>query len=257
MIDVSEHHYPARPARTGFTLLFVLAVTLAAGAAAAGDPVVPLPAPGQTVPKHASGAWPSDTSSDEKPPRTAEQQARLDAVAGELKRIAETHGPDSVVLQSKLLIRSMGAGALGATEVRVAGPSTELGPSHLEIDVDTGIFFDEASTTAESRRDVLWKDIALPVLDEMTSFQIDPGALELVFLFEVQDAARQAGGKLSPTAEARCESFRVRIDHPTLRGISSDELKGDAVRGKVEMTPVAATTRAPRSPYPDPTTPSE
>lgn len=256
MIDVASHPHPARCTRTGFALLFSFAFTFAAGTAAAGDPVVPLPAPGQSVPKHASGAWPSDTSSDERPPRTAEQQARLDAVAGELKRIAETHGPDSVVLQSKLLIRSMGAGALGATEVRVAGPSTEMGPSHLEIDVDTGIFFDEASTTSESRRELVWNDIALPVLDEMTSFQIDPGALELVFLFDVQDAARQAGGKLNPTAEARCESFRVRIDHPTLRGISNDEWKGGEMRGKVEMTAVAATTRPPRSPALE-TTPSE
>ena len=257
MNDVSPNPHPAPCTRTGFAFLLAFTVTFVAGTAVAGDPVVPLPAPGQTVPKHASGAWPTDTSSDERPPRTAEQQARLDAVAGELKRIAETHGPDSVVLQSKLLIRSMAAGALGATEVRVAGPSTEMGPSHLEIDVDTGIFFDEASTTSESRRDLVWKDIALPVLDEMTSFQIDPGALELVFLFDVQDAAGQPGGKLSPIGDARCESFRVRIDHPTLRGISSDEVKGDAMRGKVELTAVTATTRPPRVPLPEETTSPE
>jgi len=209
----------------------------------AADSAAPTPAPGQTVPPHAAGGWPSSTTGDDKKPaRTPEQQAQLDAVANELKRLANEFGPDSVVLQAKLLIRAMSAGALGATEVKVAGASSVAGPEHLEIDIETGLFFDGRSTTPESRRDQVWKDVAMPVLDEMVSFKIEPSALELVFLFDVQDPA--PGLPVDPSLPSRHEAFRAQLSRALLEDLIADRAVGDAVREKVTMTAPAPVARA-------------
>jgi hypothetical protein len=210
----------------------------------------PQAAPGQKVPDHAAGGWPTDTTGDDKKPaRTPEQQAHLDSVSGELRRIANTHGPDSVVLQAKFLMRAMSAGPLGATEVRV-GPSTgPSGPEHLEIDVETGLYFSGRTTTAESRRETVWNQVVLPVLDEMVSFKIEPVNLDLVLLFDVQDVAGPEA--LDPTAEARHEAFRVRLSREMLDDMAVDKLAGDAVRAKAELTE-AVTVARPATPAPVP-----
>ncbi len=228
-----------------------LAALLAAAAPAlATDP--PIPAPGQVVPPHAAGGWPTNlTGDDQKPKRTPEQEANLHSVAQELKRLANEHGPDSVVLQSKLMVRSMSAGAVGPTEVRVAGPSALAGDSHLEIDIDTGIYFDENTTTEESRRESVWKDVALPVLDEMASFKIDPAGLDLVFVFDVQKVTGER--PFDPTEEHRREGFRVTIAAPLLDDMATDEVAGDAVRTKVDLKPsdAVAASRNPVVPSPN------
>ncbi|MFN2427787.1 MAG: hypothetical protein ABR587_15225, partial [Candidatus Binatia bacterium] len=145
-------------------------------------------------------------------------------------------GPDSVVLQAKLLIRSMGAGAIGATEVRVAGKSMVAGPEYLEIDVHTGLYFDSKTTTAESRRETVWKDVASPVLDEMVSFKIEPAALELVFLYQLQEFT----GAPDPTSPSEREAFRVLLSRDVLEEIVTDRVAGDAIRTKVELQPAIA-----------------
>ena len=219
-------------------------LVLLAGTAASGQTDPPVPAPGQNLPAHAAGGWPTDTTGDDKKPaRTPEQQARLDAVAGELKRLANECGPDSVVLQAKFLIRSMSAGAVGPTEVRVAGASSSAGPGHLEIDIETGLFFDEKTTTPESRRDAIWKDVAVPVLDEMVSFKIEPSALELVFLYDVQDFSAGSGTAADLTAPSTHDAFRVQLSRPVLEDLISDRLVGEALREKVVFTPEVAAAR--------------
>ncbi len=234
---------------TAATLVTITAALLClrAGAAAAGQNDTPIAAPGQSVPAHAAGGWPTDTTGDtKKPGRTPEQQAQVDALTGELKRLANEFGPDSVVLQSKLLIRSMAAGAVGPTEVRVAGPSATpgpVGPGHLEIDIDTGIFFDENTTNADSRRETIWKNVAAPVLDEMVSFKIEPTSLELVFLYDVQALVGAEGFR--PVDDSRREAFRVRLSRAILDEMAADRVIGDAVREKAEFTP-AATVPQPR-----------
>lgn len=234
--------FPAVARWLGFSLGIALVLPL--GALAQTPP--PEAAPGQVVPKHAAGGWPSDTTGDDKKPeRTAEQQANLDAVAAEMKRLANESGPDSVILQAKLLIRAMGAGANGATEVKVAGPSEVAGADYLEIRVETGIEFDGATTTPESRRAKVWKEIAMPVLDEMVSFKIDPSALELVFYYE----ARGGGPKDGNTADddpsshqtLTREGFRARIPKATLEKVVSNEIEGDALATVVELEPIAST----------------
>jgi hypothetical protein len=220
-----------------FFRLGAFAFVLAAGSAGATDP--PIPAPGQTVPPHAAGGWPTAlTGDDKKPGRTPEQEAHLQSVAQELKRLANEHGPDSVVLQSKFMVKSMSAGAVGPTEVRVAGPSAVAGSDHLEIDIDTGIYFDETTTTEESRREKIWSDIALPVLDEMMSFKIEPAGLDLVFFFDVQPLSGDRG--FDPTEAHRSEGFRVTLGAPLLGELVTDEVVGDAVRTKVDLKPSPA-----------------
>jgi hypothetical protein len=234
---------PLTPASRLLLASAALAVLASLPSFAGADESAPIPAPGEIVPLHAKGGWPNETTGDDKkPPRSAEQQAQLDAVTNELKRLAGEFGPDSVTLQAKFLIRAMGAGAIGPTEVKVAGPSAQAGPGHLEIDVETGLYFDAGATTPESRRDLVWKDVGLPVVDEMVSFRIEPPSLELVFLYNVQEL--EAGLALEPGAPSTHESFRVRLPQAVLERMIDDRIKGDAVRENAEFTPesvVAAT----------------
>ncbi len=122
-------------------------------------------------------------------PFAEQSRERMEALAEELHRIADEFGPDAVVLQTKLLVKSLAAGALGPTEVKVVGPTTYDGRSYLLIAVATGILFDEAEGSPESRADYLWRRIAAPVLDGMGSFNMDPGGLQLELGFGVQDMA--------------------------------------------------------------------
>lgn len=233
--------------------MFFALVLMLPGGAAFAQTDAPIPAPGQELPPHAAGGWPTELTGDnQKPERTPEQQARLAAVANELKRLAKEHGPDSVVLQSKLLIRSMGAGALGATEVRVAGASPEAS-DHLQIVVDTGLYFDSKTTTAEARRDSVWKDVAAPVLEEMVSFKIEPSSLELIFLYDVQEFF----GAADPTTASEREAFRIRMGRELLDDIMLDRIVGDAVRAKVDLqlAPVPPAIAAPAIPAAAPTAP--
>lgn len=213
----------------------LLAVLTLRSPAAWAQDEPPIPAPGQKLPPHAAGGWPTSTTGDDEiPGRTPEQQARLDAVTGELKRLANQYGPDSVVLQSKLLVRSMSAGAAGATEVRVAGPAAD-DPGALEIVVDTGLFFDSATTTAKTRRDMIWETVAAPVLDEMTSFKIEPAALRLAFLFAVQDFSLGTAGQPDPTGTATREGFHADLSRSLLEDLIADRQTALEVASKIEF----------------------
>lgn len=238
-----------RPALVA-SLPFLLAAlaAIAPSPARAGSTDAPIPAPGSALPDHAAGGWPTElTGDDKKPQRTPEQQANLDAVTAELARLAKSHGPDSVVLQSKLLMRSTAAGAVGPVEVKVAGASPVAGADHLEIDVETGLYFDSRSTTPESRRDAVWKDVAVPVLDEMKSFRIEPAALELVLLYDVQEAGKPATAdevaSFDPTAPSVHEAVRVRLGRALLDGIASDAVAADAMRDGAVFSPEAPAPR--------------
>lgn len=183
----------------------------------------PTPAPGQTVPLHAAGGWPTDTTGDDKKPtRTPEQQANLDSVSNELKRLVRDFGPDSVVLQAKLLVKAMAASPAVATEVGVTGPSKVAGAEYLEINVGTGLHLEAKNTTAQSRRAQVWKDIAAPVLDEMKSFKIQPSGLELVMRYEVADST-------TAFPEPKPEGFRAAIPRSVLEKMIVNETTAEAI----------------------------
>lgn len=178
------------------------------------------------------------------PPARSDQEGEPDAggnktsmndVVTALKQTGEDHGPDSVALQAKLLTRSTSAGALGPVEVRVVGPSQRLGAEYLEIVVDSGLFFDEAAATRDGRADLIWETLAGPVLEEMTSFDLKPGGLELVFLYQVQDLSGSATGKLDPSSPAHGEALAVALDQKLLAALARDEVTGVALRGAVRF----------------------
>lgn len=158
------------------------------------------------------------------------QKSAINDLADELRRIVDSYGPDSVALQAKFLMRCTAAGAVGATEVKVAGPSTRLGGGYLEIDVDTGLLFAEAAGTPQDRADMVWRDLAAPALEEMTSFHLNPAGLEVVFVYRVQDMSASNTGHLDPSIGGRSERLSVALDQELLAAVARDELAGDELR---------------------------
>ncbi|MBI5505603.1 MAG: hypothetical protein HY899_12450 [Deltaproteobacteria bacterium] len=167
----------------------------------------------------------------------------INEVSIELRRIADAHGPDSVALQAKFLLRSAAAGAMGPTEVKVVGPSTRLGAEYLEVVVDTGLFFEEAASSAQDRADQVWSRLAAPALEEMTSFQLKPAGLDLVFLYRVQDLSGSATGALDPSVAGRTERLAVSLDSALLDSVARDQVAGDALRRAVGFDTAALPER--------------
>jgi hypothetical protein len=133
-----------------------------------------------------SAAVPATTLDEpcvEPPSPVLSESAEL--LARELALTAERHGPDSVALQASLLVSSMRAGAVGATEVRVVGDSTLTGTERLRIEVQTGLEFAGEDTTARQRADRIWNEVVAPVLERMESFDIRPRDLELEVFYTV------------------------------------------------------------------------
>ncbi|HYC53362.1 MAG TPA: hypothetical protein VEL28_00260 [Candidatus Binatia bacterium] len=159
------------------------------------------------------------------------KRERMNNLAAELRRIASAHGPDSVILQTKLLMRSLAAGAIGPTEVRVAGPSARLGKDYLEIDIDTGIIFAEPETTQNGRTDAIWREVAGPVLEDMKSFHLDPGGLELVFQFGVQATA----DKPDAAKPSRFETFSVSLPASKLASAALENQDSEAIRAVADF----------------------
>jgi len=129
---------------------------------------------------------------------------RLKVVADQLRDIADNFGPDAVVLQVKLMMKSLAAGALRPTQVRVVGPSEEPnqhGETLLVIDTDTGLLFDTSTTTRAVMEEKIWNDIAGSALAEMSSFNIEPKGLKLQFNFGLQDTSLFAQPLPDPTRE--------------------------------------------------------
>lgn len=125
---------------------------------------------------------------------------KMHSLAQELSRIARDHGSDSVALQASLLIETIKAGAVGPSEVRVAGASPREGQDFLEVAVGTGLIFDADTTDLAACNQRVWTSIAVPVLAKMERFDIRPAGLELVFHYGLQSFSRHDGQEADPTA---------------------------------------------------------
>ena len=156
-------------------------------------------------------------------------ERRVHAVAAELAKTAKQYGPDSVSLQASLLVHSMSAGAIGACEVTVVGASPSAGPSFLELDVDTGLVFDTGATTERGRMAHLWREIALPALLGMKSFQTEPPGLELVFEYGLQSYTDQIENKPDMSAPIDGKILRVTIPEAVLSDLAVGAIEADAV----------------------------
>jgi hypothetical protein len=168
----------------------------------------------------ASDAIPA-SGQGEAPGRSEASEKRMQELAEELRRIADEHGPDAVVLLTKLLIHAGTAGAVGPTEVRVLGPSAAA-PELLALEVDSGLFFDPRRADADNRHDKLWQTLIGKSLTEMQSFQISPAGLELTVRYSVQTLDRADGTTIDPTEPAETEVLVFRLDDALLRRIEAE-----------------------------------
>jgi Na+-transporting methylmalonyl-CoA/oxaloacetate decarboxylase gamma subunit len=175
----------------------------------------------------------------------AARQKKMDELAASLREIADRHGPDAVVLQTKLLMHCLRAQALGPTEVRVAGADPDSNDKHLLIQIDTGIYFDRTSSSQLGREDALWDLVAGPALVEMNSFALDPEGLTLSLVARVQDASALAGGSLDATAASDRETVRFEISPALLRRFHEGELDAPALREALRGEKVGTGTTYP------------
>ena len=168
-------------------------------------------------------------------------QERMEAIAAELRQIAERHGPDAVVFQTKLLINALSQKPLGPTEVRVAGasgPTTgaapDGAPSYLRFEVASGLVFDAAATTPSQRLARIWQSMVLPTLAGMGSFKLEPRNLEVELGFGVQDIETLGLAELDPREAMVEESVAFRVPAAVLDDLIYDLVAGDAVFERCE-----------------------
>jgi hypothetical protein len=183
--------------------------------------------------------------------RAATEQ-KVHSLAQELARIANDHGTDSVALQASLLIEAMRAGAVGPSEVRVAGASPREGVDFLEVDVGTGLIFDKDTTDLATCGQRVWSSVAAPVLAKMERFDIRPGGLELVFTYGLQSFSSQDGREADPTEPHEPHSVRFVLPAAVLEDLATRRITIDAAlaAGRTAIDDVVPATTAPASPAP-------
>jgi hypothetical protein len=155
-------------------------------------------------------------------------ERRVHSLASELAATAKRYGNDSVSLQAGLLLHALQAGAVGACEVTVVGTSPHAGPSFLEVDIVTGLIFDEPSKRPKQIAH-LWQAIAAPTLKGMKSFDIVPAGLELVFEYGVQRFAELAENKADPRAPLEPHVIRVAIPEAALAELVAGSIDAEAL----------------------------
>lgn len=159
--------------------------------------------------------------------RAATEQ-KVQSLTQELARIANDHGADSVALQASLLVETMRAGAVGPSEVRVAGPSPREGADYLEIDVGTGLIFDADTTDLATCNQRVWSSVAAPVLAKMERFDIRPAGLELVFTYGLQKFSLQEDRDADPSAPQESHTVRFVLPASVLDDLAYRRITTDA-----------------------------
>ncbi len=159
----------------------------------------------------------------------AEPLPKAEELAKTLAATSEAHGTDSVALQAALLVHTIAAGAVDATEVRVAGPSPTDSEHYLRYELETGLIFDSESTTDESRLARIWSTILIPSLGRLETVEIRPPGLEFEFRYGLQSFDRNHDNRADPQAPSEALAATVRISGETLSGFV-----GKAV-GRVEI----------------------
>ncbi len=167
-------------------------------------------------------------------PFADKSRQRMNSIAEDLHKTANTYGPDSVILQTKLLIKCIAADAAGPSEVRVVGPSSS-GGDYLRVEVATGLIFPADDSSPSSRVNRVWQKIAVPALAEMGSFNMEPGGLELIFAFGVQDLATLDLKRPDPTLPATDETVSIVFDAATLDDFAFDAITTDDLRKAVKV----------------------
>lgn len=160
----------------------------------------------------------------------AATEQKVQALTRELARIANDHGADSVALQASLLIETMRAGAVGPSEVRVAGPSPREGAEYLNIDVGTGLIFDADTTDVATCNQRVWSSVAAPVLAKMERFDIRPAGLELVFTYGLQKFSLHDERRADPREPQASHTVRFVLPASVLDDLADRRITIDAAR---------------------------
>lgn len=158
----------------------------------------------------------------------AAKEQQVQALSAGLAKIASDHGPDSVALQASLLIETIRAGAVGPSEVRVAGPSPREGGEYLNIDIGTGLIFDSDTTDLATCNQRVWTGVAAPVLAKMERFEIRPSGLELVFTYGLQSYSRQEDRDADPAEPQDPHTVRFVLPAAVLDDLAHDRITVDA-----------------------------
>lgn len=160
----------------------------------------------------------------------AATEQKVQSLAHELARIAAAHGSDSVALQAALLMETMRAGAVGPSEVTVAGVSPREGEEFLEIAVGTGIIFDSDTTDLAACNQKVWTSVAAPVLARMERFEIRPAGLELVFTYGLQSFSQLDHREADPTEPHDPHTVRFVLPASVLDDLVDHRISIDAAR---------------------------
>jgi hypothetical protein len=158
-----------------------------------------------------------------------------------------------VALQASLLIEAMRAGAVGPSEVRVAGPSPREGGDYLNIDVGTGLIFDADTTDVAACNHQVWSSVAAPVLAKMERFDIRPAGLELVFSYGLQKFSDHEDRKADPSEPQEPHTVRFVLPASVLDDLASHRISIEAAlaAGRTGIDDVRASlANSPSSPAP-------
>ena len=158
----------------------------------------------------------------------AATEQKVQSLAQELARVAHDHGSDSVALQASLLLETMRAGAVGPSEVRVAGVSPREGAEFLEIAVGTGLIFDSDTTDLATCSQRVWASVAAPVLSRMERFDLRPGGLELVFTYGLQSFSRLDDREADPAEPHEPHTVRFVLPASVLDDLAVHRITIDA-----------------------------
>lgn len=190
----------------------------------------------------------ADDESPMQPPDSAAVRAateeRVRSLGHELARTVEQHGPDSVALQAAFLLQAMRAGALGPTEVRVAGPSDREGGAYLEIDIDTGVVLDSDVGDSERWDTEIWRSVVAPVLGAMSAFDIRPRGLEIVIRYATQSYSDHFERKADLAMPVEVRMVRFVLGEQVLVDVAAklrdlDTVRPEALRASVVAPPTA------------------
>jgi hypothetical protein len=151
------------------------------------------------------------------------------ALASELRATAERCGPDSVALQASLLVETLRAGAVAPSEVGVEGPAAPPNQDYLRIRVLTGLIFDPAASTPQTRLAQIWSGVVAPAIGKMDGFNITPGGLELAMGYGLQAFGEFMDRKADPSEKTETVGRTLRISEATLTRLASDEVTADEV----------------------------
>ena len=192
----------------------------------------PSPAGAIDAPEQGTSLSPEDAGSS----REAVQD-QISGLVEELRTLAESYGPDVVLLQAALLLETIRAGAIAASEVSVEGVSALPAGDHLRIRVLTGQIFDRAASTPRSRLEHMWNRVAAPALDRMERFDFRPASLELVLGFGLQDFAATIDGRADPTLQYPMREVHLRLDAADLALVASRSMDSGDLFDHAKLDP--------------------